>query len=75
MEDAGMDQQRDAACPRCGRVFGCGAGAGECWCQELPPAMALADGDCLCPACLAEAIERASSTDPLIPAKAGTQDK
>jgi hypothetical protein len=41
-------------------VFACAAEAGEpCWCAALPPLTALAPGaDCLCPACLREAIAR-----------------
>jgi hypothetical protein len=58
-----MDEQlsgraREAACPQCGSVFRCGAATGECWCQDLPQVMALADGDCLCPTCLKAAVER-----------------
>ncbi|MBN3759966.1 cysteine-rich CWC family protein [Burkholderia sp. Ac-20365] len=50
-------------CPRCRRVFDCGA-RGErsaCWCVSMPalPAEALEAGTgCLCPECLADAIAR-----------------
>ena len=41
-------------CWRCGAAFGCGAaGAGPCWCADLPAVTPSADGsDCLCPECL-----------------------
>jgi hypothetical protein len=57
------DVIRAKTCPRCGIAFGCGPGTGargaSCWCQDLPPALPLASGTgCLCPRCLAQAIQR-----------------
>ncbi|MEI5997280.1 cysteine-rich CWC family protein [Paraburkholderia bengalensis] len=51
-------------CPRCRRVFDCGARSevSACWCKSMPalPADALEPGSgCLCPECLATAIARA----------------
>ena len=49
-------------CSNCGADFTCGPTFGEqgCWCEALPRASLVADGDqdCLCPACLSEAIAR-----------------
>ncbi|WP_050454740.1 cysteine-rich CWC family protein [Candidatus Burkholderia verschuerenii] len=57
----------DAAshCERCGATFRCGARAGDtsCWCAALPalPPQRLRDGaGCLCAACLAAELTRAS---------------
>jgi hypothetical protein len=52
-----------ARCPRCRRVFDCGARGGReaCWCVSMPamPTEALDAGTgCLCPECLADAIAR-----------------
>ena len=58
MQELQSPSVREAACPQCGAVFHCGARAGACWCQDLPPVTVLADGDCLCPACLTAAAER-----------------
>ncbi len=48
------------ACSACGAGFACGAASGRaCWCADLPPLTSLSPGaDCLCPACLAEAVGR-----------------
>jgi hypothetical protein len=49
-------------CSRCGAGFMCGARVadGLCWCNDLP-AIALSEGaDCLCPSCLAAAVEAAA---------------
>ncbi|MDR5778174.1 cysteine-rich CWC family protein [Caballeronia sp. LZ065] len=51
-------------CARCGAAFRCGVLAGDaaCWCADFPklPFDRLqADAACLCPSCLAAAIERA----------------
>ena len=59
MEERRSGGSREAACPRCGSAFRCGAGTGECWCQALPPVMPLVEGACLCPACLKAAMEGA----------------
>jgi iron complex transport system substrate-binding protein len=52
---------RGKLCPRCGANFSCGpqAGNARCWCDELPPLppSAAPGADCLCPACLAKAVE------------------
>ena len=58
-------------CSNCGKGFDCGAvretanGTEElsCWCTELPHVGVVAspDQDCLCPECLAVAIERLKS--------------
>lgn len=55
-------------CSNCGKEFHCGAaretvtGTEEfsCWCTELPHVgiVAASDQDCLCPECLAQAIEK-----------------
>ena len=48
-------------CPDCGAAFTCGlaAGAERCWCFDLPAVMPVrADTACLCPACLARAIQQ-----------------
>ncbi|WP_245254133.1 cysteine-rich CWC family protein [Paraburkholderia sp. LEh10] len=50
-------------CPRCRRVFDCGARGDRsaCWCASMPalPADVLEAGTgCLCPECLADAIAR-----------------
>ena len=51
------------ACPECGKSFTCGSdsGSGHCWCDAMPhlSASVLAQSDCLCPACLAQAVENA----------------
>lgn len=51
---------RTKQCSVCGASFSCGAqaGADKCWCDELPPLSPLSPGqDCLCPSCLAKALE------------------
>jgi len=52
---------RVKACPACGAEFTCGpkAGSHRCWCDVFPPLTpsTYPDADCLCPACLARAIE------------------
>jgi hypothetical protein len=61
-----MDQERNLAkgarrCPECGAAFTCGLAAGDerCWCFDLPAVMPVrADTTCLCPACLAKAIQQ-----------------
>ncbi len=53
-----LDTMTSTACPRCGRVFDCGAqdSSQPCWCVSLPklPLEALGQGDagCYCPDCL-----------------------
>jgi hypothetical protein len=60
--DPFRDQSKQKSCSNCGVSFTCGpiAGKGSCWCEELPHVslVAGADQDCLCPACLGEAIAR-----------------
>jgi iron complex transport system substrate-binding protein len=48
---------RMKTCPECGAGFECRMGG--CWCTELPglPRGSVRASDCLCPACLAKAIE------------------
>jgi iron complex transport system substrate-binding protein len=50
-------------CQKCGAKFSCGPEPGRerCWCDDLPPLPpgALENSDCLCPACLAKAVEQA----------------
>lgn len=56
-----------ARCAACGTPFGCGLdAAGGCWCATLPTLAATpAPGaGCLCPGCLARAIERERAADP-----------
>ncbi|WP_109479028.1 cysteine-rich CWC family protein [Paraburkholderia sp. C35] len=55
-------------CPRCRRVFDCGARGDRsgCWCMSMPalPAETLDPGmSCLCPECLAAAIARTRATE------------
>jgi iron complex transport system substrate-binding protein len=44
-------------CPECGQAFECKSGG--CWCSDLPalPRGTLPASDCLCPACLANAVK------------------
>jgi hypothetical protein len=57
---------RIKTCSKCGAKFSCGPepGKSRCWCDELPPVPpgALRNSDCLCPACLAKAVERVLKT-------------
>jgi nicotinate-nucleotide--dimethylbenzimidazole phosphoribosyltransferase len=56
-----------ARCAACGAPFGCGIDAPEgCWCARLPALAAppAPGAGCLCPACLARAIERERAADP-----------
>jgi len=57
-----MQLPAEKCCSRCHSLFVCGPAAGEtqCWCETLPPVTSVADepSDCLCPACLTEAIEK-----------------
>ncbi|MHB9840734.1 cysteine-rich CWC family protein [Paraburkholderia terrae] len=62
-ESIGSSATSSARCPRCRRVFDCGARGGReaCWCVSMPamPTDALdASTGCLCPECLADAIAR-----------------
>ena len=59
------------ACSACGRAFGCGVDAGECWCAGVETdattlaALAGAYAGCLCPDCLrAEAAAAAAHGRP-----------
>ncbi|MEM5389301.1 cysteine-rich CWC family protein [Paraburkholderia phymatum] len=67
-ESPEFSEASSARCPRCRRVFDCGARGDRstCWCVSMPalPADALKAGiGCLCPECLADTIarERASA--------------
>ena len=44
-------------CPECGRSFECKSG--DCWCSDLPHLQrgTIPPSDCLCPACLANAVK------------------
>lgn len=52
------------ACPECGQTFECKMGG--CWCDGFPPLTpSTAPGaDCLCPACLAKAVETGRAEKP-----------
>jgi len=62
ISDPFRDQSKQKSCSNCGLSFGCGPSAGKesCWCEELPHVslVATADQDCLCPACLGQAIAK-----------------
>ena len=62
ISDLSRDQSREKSCSNCGVSFSCGPATGKnsCWCEELPHVslVACADQDCLCPACLSEAIAK-----------------
>jgi hypothetical protein len=59
---------RIKVCPECSAEFFCGPKSGDdrCWCDELPPLPpSTAPGaDCLCPACLAKAVENLRAEKP-----------
>ena len=50
-------QARTKTCPECGQSFECKSGG--CWCSDLPhlPRGTLPASDCVCPACLADAVK------------------
>jgi|SRR5579862_7263734 len=50
-------------CSQCGVAFHCGSeGEGvKCWCDDLPKLFPDTERDCLCPACLRDAIARQRS--------------
>jgi len=56
-------ETRTKTCPRCGQPFPCKAGG--CWCDDLPPLPRSTEPrtDCLCPNCLAKAIEAGAQAD------------
>ena len=61
ISDPVCNQPKQKSCSSCGVSFSCGPAAGKgCWCEDLPPVslVAGADQDCLCPACLSEAIAK-----------------
>jgi hypothetical protein len=67
-ESTGSSAMSSARCPRCRRVFDCGARGGReaCWCVSMPamPTEALDAGTgCLCPECLADAIARTRAVE------------
>jgi uncharacterized protein len=54
---------RRLTCARCGAVFDCGTAGknGGCWCMDEQVRLPMPEaggGDCLCPACLREAIAK-----------------
>jgi iron complex transport system substrate-binding protein len=57
---------RIKACSGCGANFFCGPqpGTGRCWCDALPPLPPAPGADCLCPACLARAVEKKAREKP-----------
>jgi hypothetical protein len=58
--------ETNARCGNCGAAFTCGlaAGCAECWCAALPNVVPVPRVDsrasCLCPACLAAAVQKAA---------------
>jgi uncharacterized protein len=50
---------RPERCARCGTQFACGAedSATPCWCTSYPPIDASGEARCLCPSCLAIAVQ------------------
>jgi len=58
---------RRLACARCGSVFECGAGTGDCWCAAEPYRLPLTRAgeieDCLCPECLRRAASAGAAAD------------
>ncbi len=66
-------------CSRCGATFGCGRDEASCWCVALPllPRDRLDPAaDCLCPRCLAAAVDDATAapTETDIDARAADPD-
>lgn len=59
---------RVKTCPECGAEFTCGPATGKarCWCDDLPPLPPsfAPEASCLCPACLAKAVEKALAPKP-----------
>ena len=66
ISDRSRDQSKQKSCSNCGVSFTCGPTfeAQGCWCEALPHVslVASADQDCLCPACLSEAIGKLTLT-------------
>src|SRR5712691_10335926 len=60
------NEPKRKSCSSCGVSFTCGFTSAErgCWCEMLPHVslVAGADQDCLCPACLSEAIAKLALT-------------
>lgn len=71
------DQTTEKNCSRCGASFGCGIKStnADCWCMDLPRVAPVAapEQDCLCRACLTEAISQLPSdvNEPTV--RAGSQ--
>jgi iron complex transport system substrate-binding protein len=59
-----QSKTRIKTCPECGQAFECKTGG--CWCDDVPPLpLSTAPGaECLCPACLATAVERVRASKP-----------
>ena len=52
------------SCSNCSADLTCGSQEAHCWCMEYAPLSRLDEAkDCLCEACLKEAIENAASKD------------
>ena len=62
ISDQFCDQSKQKSCSSCSVNFTCGPTSGEqgCWCEALLHVSLVAgvDQDCLCPACLSEAIAK-----------------
>jgi hypothetical protein len=65
---------RPRTCARCGAPFACamGAGAGPCWCMDLPPVVPVPQADapaagCWCRACLEQHIAQSATAAPATP--------
>ena len=61
------EQAKQKSCSNCGAWFSCGAGETSCWCFDLPHVgvVGAQDQDCLCPACLKEAISKIPVDEPV----------
>jgi hypothetical protein len=74
-EQCELENARRLTCERCGQEFGCSRdNIAACWCSAEPyrlplAAPAAATADCLCPACLREAVAA------LRPASGGAEPK
>ena len=62
--NACASETRIKTCPECGQAFECKMGG--CWCDDFPPLPpSTAPGtNCLCPACLAKAVEAVGAEKP-----------
>ncbi len=60
---AAASKVRIKTCPECGESFECKMGG--CWCGDLPPLprSAIPASDCVCPACLGNAVKMSETLD------------